>query len=39
MSKRLRAMLLGTDDAVPTDYILSLVAVFGIIAAVLIGML
>ena len=39
MSKRLRAMLLGTNDAVPSDYVLSLVAVLGIIAAVLIEML
>lgn len=39
MSKRLRAMLLGTDDAVPSDYVLGLVAVLGIIVAVLIGML
>ncbi len=39
MSKRLRAMLLGTEDAVPGDYILGLVAVGGVMAAVLIGMI
>ena len=39
MPKRLRAMLLGTEDAVPGDYVLGLVAVFGVIAAVLIGMI
>ena len=37
MPKRLRALILGTDDAVPGDYILLLLAVFGIMAAVLIG--
>ena len=39
MPKRLRAMLLGTEDAVPGDYILALVAIFGVIIAVLIGMI
>lgn len=39
MPKRLRAMLLGTEDAVPGDYVLGLVAVMGVIAAVVIGMI
>ena len=38
MPKRLRAMLLGTEDAVPGDYVLALVAIIGVIAALLIGM-
>ena len=37
MPKRLRALILGTEDAVPGDYILLLLAVFGIMAAVLAG--
>ena len=37
MPKRLRALILGTDDAVPGDYILLLLAVFGIMVAVLVG--
>lgn len=39
MPKRLRAMLLGTEDAVPGDYVLVLVAVVGVIAALVIGMI
>ncbi len=39
MNKRLRALLKGTDDAVPGDYILALVATFGLIAAVLADLL
>lgn len=38
MSKRLRAMILGTSDAIPSDYILALAAVISIIAAVIAGM-
>ena len=38
MPKRLRAMLLGTEDAVPGDYVLGLVAVIGVIIALVIGM-
>ena len=37
MPKRLRALLLGTEDAVPGDYILLLLAVFGVMAAILVG--
>lgn len=37
MPKRLRDMLLGTEDAVPGDYILALVAIFGLMLAVLAG--
>ena len=39
MPKRLRAMLLGTEDAVPGDYVLAIVAVMGVIAAVLTGII
>lgn len=39
MPKRLRALILGTEDAVPGDYILSLIAVFGVMLAVIAGML
>ncbi len=39
MQKRLRALLLGTEDAVPGDYILALVATGGLFLAVLLGML
>lgn len=39
MPKRLRALLLGTEDAVPGDYILALVATAGLFLAVLLGML
>lgn len=38
MSKRLRALLLGTEDAVPGDYILALVAILGVMAALLVGL-
>ncbi|MCV6594580.1 MAG: hypothetical protein OIF48_16645 [Silicimonas sp.] len=38
MPKRLRAMILGTDDAVPGDYVLGLIAVLGVIVAVIVGM-
>lgn len=37
MSKRLRALLFGTADAVPGDYILLLMAVFGMMAAIIAG--
>ena len=37
MPKRLRALLFGTEDAVPGDYVLLLLAVFGIMAAILAG--
>ena len=39
MPKRFWAFLLGTEDAVPGDYVLALVATFGMIAATLVGML
>ena len=38
MTKRLRAFLLGTEDAVPGDYILALIATFGVMAAIVVGM-
>ena len=38
MSKRLRAMLFGTKDAVPGDYVLALVATLGLMLAILTGM-
>lgn len=38
MPKRLRALLRGTEDAVPGDYILALVATVGLFLAVLMGM-
>ncbi len=38
MPKRLLDMLLGTEDAVPGDYILALVATIGLMIAVLVGM-
>ncbi len=37
MPKRLLDMLLGTEDAVPGDYILALVATIGLMLAVLVG--
>ena len=37
MPKRLWDMLLGTEDAVPGDYILALVAIIGVMIAVLVG--
>ena len=37
MPKRLRALLLGTDDAVPGDYVLVLLAVVGVMVAILAG--
>jgi len=37
MPKRLRALLFGTADAVPGDYILLLMAVFGMMAAIIAG--
>ena len=39
MPKRLLDMLLGTEDAVPGDYILALVATIGLMIAVLVGAL
>ena len=39
MPKRLRDMLLGTQDAVAGDYVLALVATVGLFLAVLLGML
>ncbi len=39
MPKRLRDMLLGTEDAVPGDYVLALVATVGLFLAVLANML
>ncbi len=36
MQKRLLDMLLGTEDAVPGDYVLALVAVVGLMVAVLV---
>ncbi len=37
MPKRLLDMLLGTEDAVPGDYILALVATVGLMIAVMVG--
>ncbi len=37
MPKRLRALIYGTEDAVPGDYVLVLMAVIGVMAAILIG--
>lgn len=37
MPKRLRALIMGTEDAVPGDYVLALLAVVGVMAAVLVG--
>jgi hypothetical protein len=39
MPKRLWDMLKGTEDAVPGDYILALVAIIGLMIAVLAGIL
>ncbi len=39
MPKRLWDMLLGTEDAVPGDYILALVAIIGVMIAVAVGAL
>lgn len=39
MPKRLLDMLLGTEDAVPGDYVLALVATIGLMIAVLVGAL
>lgn len=39
MPKRLRDMLLGTEDAVPGDYVLALAATVGLMMAVLVEML
>lgn len=36
--KRFRAMILGTSDAIPGDYVMALAAVISIIAAVIAGM-
>ena len=38
MPKRLWDMLMGTEDAVPGDYVLALVAVIGLMIAVLAGL-
>ncbi|NND18849.1 MAG: hypothetical protein HKN98_09755 [Silicimonas sp.] len=38
MPKRFRDFLMGTDDAVPGDYILALIATLGMILAIVIGM-
>ncbi len=39
MTKRLIAMLQGTPDAVPGDYVLALTAIVGLMAAIFVGML
>jgi hypothetical protein len=39
MPKRFWAFLFGTEDAVPGDYILALVATVGLMLAILAGML
>ena len=39
MPKRLRALLRGSEEAIPGDYILALVATFGLMAAILAGMI
>lgn len=36
--KRFRAMLMGTSDAIPSDYVLALAAVISIIAALIAGL-
>lgn len=36
--KRLRAFLRGTSDAMPSDYVLALIATFGLMAAIFVGM-
>ena len=38
MTRRLVAFLLGTEDAVPGDYILALLATFGVMAAIIVGL-
>ena len=38
MPKRLWDMLLGSEDAVPGDYVLALVAVLGLMVALLVGL-
>ena len=38
MAKRIRAFLLGTDDAMPGDYILALLATVGVMGAIIAGM-
>ena len=39
MPKRVRDFVLGTDDAVPGDYILALVATLGLMLAIFIEMM
>ncbi|MEM7753208.1 MAG: hypothetical protein AAF230_07325 [Pseudomonadota bacterium] len=39
MRKRFWDMVLGTEDAVPGDYVLVLVGVIGLMVAVLVGVL
>lgn len=39
MTKRLRAMIQGTEDAVPGDYVLALTAIIGLMAAVFMRMI
>ena len=39
MPKRLRAMLKGSEDAIPGDYVVALAATLGLMAAILAGML
>jgi len=39
MAKRVIAMLQGSPNAVPGDYILALTAIVGLMAAVFVGML
>ena len=39
MPKRFWAFLYGTEDAVPGDYVLALIATVGLMAAILMGMI
>lgn len=39
MPKRFRAFLRGTEDAVPGDYVLALIATVGLMAAIAAGMM
>ena len=38
MSKRLRAFLLGTQDAMPSDYVLALIGTIGLMMAIVAGL-
>ena len=38
MPRRLRALLFGTKDAVPGDYVLMIIAVLGVMVALVVGL-